>query len=398
MTEQRRAGRPDFWLIGVTAALVAVGLSAVYSASFALGYADYHNVNYFIVKQAEAAAIGVVLLFACYALPYGWLRGFSPLIMLCSLVALLAVLLPHIGVRSNGASRWIALGPLPPLEPSEFAKLAMVIYIAAWLAAKGDNIKSISLGVLPFCTMVGLVGGLILLEPDMGTAIVITLTTVTMFFVAGASLKHVLMLFVTGIAAGTPLMIQQGYRSSRMIAFLDPEKDPAGKGFHILQLLIALGSGGIKGLGWGASRQKFFYVPGAHTDGIFAIIGEELGFLGCVFVIGLFAIFVWRGLRASYRAARGQDRFASLLALGITCWIGYEAVINIGGITRSIPMTGVPLPLISYGGTAMMATLAAVGLLINVTRFLPAAEAEGRLPRRRAVTQTARLRRRTGRT
>ncbi len=357
---------------------------AVYSASFAIGYSDFNNVNYFITRQVISALAGLALMLVFMNIPYRHLQKLSPIIMLASLLSLLVVLVPHVGVRSNGATRWIALGPLPPLEPSEFAKLAMVIYISAWLSAKGEQVKKLSLGVLPFVMMVGLVGGLIMLEPDMGTAIVITLTTMTMFFVAGAALPHVLTLGLSGIAGGALLITVQGYRSARMLSFLQPEKYPDGAGFHILQLLIALGSGGVSGLGLGASRQKFFYVPGAHTDGIFAIIGEEMGFVGALLVILLFAGLIYRGFRAG---SRSPDTFASLLAVGITCWIGYEAVINIGGITRSIPMTGIPLPMVSYGGSALMATLAAVGVLLNISRNLGDESSPGRLiePRRRGA-------------
>jgi cell division protein FtsW len=363
------ARRPDYVLLAAVLALTAVGLLAVYSASFAIGMNDYHNPNYFIVKQAISAVIGLGLMFALMRIDYRYLRNLSPLIMLVSLLLLLVVLVPHVGVNSNGARRWIAIGPLPPLEPSEFAKLAMIIYIAAWLSAKGEQLQDVSLGLVPFVMMVGLIAGLILLEPDMGTAVVIALTTMTMFFVAGASLRHVLTLLLAGLLGGLLLILVEGYRSSRLLIFLNPEKDPAGAGFHIIQLLIALGSGGLHGLGLGASRQKFFYVPGAHTDGIFAIIGEEVGLIGALVVIALFALLVWRGFRAAFRA---QDNFAALVAVGVTCWIGYEAVINIGGITRSMPMTGIPLPLISYGGSALMATLAAVGILLNVTTRLRA--------------------------
>ena len=372
----RPGGRPDYLILALVLGLTAVGLLAVYSASFAIGYSDFGNVNYFIKKQVISAIVGICFLFIFMRLDYRALQRYSPLIMLLSLISLFVVLIPHVGVRSNGANRWISLGPLPPLEPSEFAKLAMIVYISAWLAAKGERVKQFSLGVVPFVLMVGLVGGLILLEPDMGTAIVIALTTTTMFFVGGAALPHVLTLVLSGGAGATLLVAVEGYRSARLLSFLAPEKDPAGAGFHILQLLIALGSGGWKGLGLGDSRQKFFYVPGAHTDGIFAIIGEEVGFIGAVIVIALFALLVYRGFRAAFRTS---DQFGSLLATGITCWIGYEAVINIGGITRSIPMTGIPLPLLSYGGSALIATLAAAGILLNITlheHARPVAQAE----------------------
>ncbi|HZQ35707.1 MAG TPA: putative lipid II flippase FtsW [Dehalococcoidia bacterium] len=375
-----RPGRPDHLLLALVLAITGIGLLAVYSASFAVGWNDFGNPNYFILRQALSAAIGLGLLAFFAWLPYPLLRRYSPLIMLLSLVTLFVVLLPHVGVRSNGANRWIALGPLPPLEPSEFAKLAMVIYIAAWLAAKGEHLKQVTLGVVPFVMMVGLVGGLILAEPDMGTTIVITLTTMAMFFIAGAALRHVFTLVASGVAGGVLLVLLEGYRSQRWEAFLDAEKYPSGAGYHILQLLIALGSGGLRGVGLGASRQKLFYVPGAHTDGIFAIIGEEAGFIGAVLVLLLFAALIYRGFRAGFKA---PDEFSRLLAIGITCWIGFQTIINIGGITRSIPMTGIPLPFLSYGGSALMATLAACGVLLNVSRH--AVEAPAPQPPREPV-------------
>jgi cell division protein FtsW len=364
-----RAGHPDFVLALVAALLTGLGLLAVYSASMAIGLSDYNNVNYFIVRQMAGAVLGVALLVFFARLDYHILKHWSPLIMLAALIGLTVVLLPHIGVNSNGASRWIAFGPLPPLEPSEFTKLAMVIYIAAWLSSKRDAVTRLSLGVIPFVLMVGLVGGLIMLEPDLGTTLVIVLTTSTMFFVGGAALRHVFTLVMAAAAGGLVMIAAGGYRSNRLfIAFLDPGKDPAGKGFHIIQLLIALGSGGLHGLGIGASRQKFFYVPGAHTDGIFAIIGEETGFIGAALVILLFAILIYRGFRASVAA---PDEFGALLATGITCWIAYQAVINIGGITRSIPLTGIPLPLMSYGSSALMSVMAALGVLLSISRYSP---------------------------
>jgi cell division protein FtsW len=364
----------------VVALLVGLGLLAVYSASMAIGLADYNNVNYFVVRQAAGATLGAVLLIFFARLDYHVLKPWSPMIMLVALLGLLIVLVPHIGVNSNGASRWIALGPLPPLEPSEFTKLALVIYIAAWLSSKKDAVQRFALGVMPFVLMVGLVGGLIMLEPDFGTTLVIVLTTWTMFFIGGAALRHLATLGLSGAAAGLLMIAVEGYRTNRLSSFFaDPHADPEGKGFHILQLLIALGSGGVHGLGIGASRQKFFYVPGAHTDGIFAIIGEETGFIGASIVIFLFAVLIFRGLRASVSA---PDEFGSLLAIGITSWIAYQAIINIGGITRSIPLTGIPLPLMSYGSSALMSVMAALGVLLSISRYQPKDTASS-LPERR---------------
>jgi cell division protein FtsW len=376
---QARPNRPDLVIAVVVLALTGIGLVVVYSASFAIGLNDFGNANYFIYRQVTGAVIGLAAMIVLSRLDYHLLRRTSPLILLAALFGLAFVLLPGLGHQSNGAARWIQLGPLPPVQPSEFAKLAMVIYIAAWLAAKGNQVKQFSLGVVPFVMMVGLVGGLIMLEPDMGTFLVIVLTTGTMFFVAGASLSHIFTLGLSGIAGGALLIAVEGYRAERLLSFLHAEKDPAGKGFQILQLLIALGSGGVRGLGLGESRQKFFYVPGAHTDGIFAIVGEELGFTGAVIVMGLFVFLVVRGFRAAVNA---QDEFGYLLGVGVTCWIGYQALINIAGITRSLPLTGIPLPFLSYGVSALVATLAAVGVLLSVSRY---ARDGNRAPRPRGL-------------
>lgn len=346
--------------------LVIVGLIAVYSASFALGQLEYGSPYYFVARQAMWAVVGTGLLVFLMRTDYHRLRGVSPLLMLAALAGLAAVLAPSLGVNRYGASRWIALGPLPPIQPSEFAKLALIIYVSAWLSSKSRNLRSFAAGLVPFVTMVGLVAGLIMLEPDMGTTIIIILTTVTLFFVAGGALSHLFALMSIGGVTAAFLVLTGGYRMDRVFAFVSPEADPAGKGFHILQLLIALGSGGVTGLGIGASRQKFFYVPGAHTDGVFAIIGEEMGFIGAMAVLLLFALLVYRGIRVMLNA---PDNFGSLLALGVTSWIAYQAIINIGGITRSMPLTGIPLPFLSYGGSALAATMAGVGILLSVSRY-----------------------------
>ena len=368
-------GRPDYVLALAIVLLTGLGLIAVYSASMALGLYDYNNANYFVVRQAIGTAAGSCLLIFFARLDYHRLKHWSPVIMFGALMGLTLVLVPHIGVESNGARRWIAVGPSITLEPSEFTKLALVIYIAAWLSSKKEAVRQLSLGVVPFVIMVGFVAGLIMLEPDLGTTLVVVLTTATMFFVGGAALRHIVALVVSGGLAGLILVAAEAYRSDRFVSFLDPEKDPAGKGFHIIQLLIALGSGGVHGLGLGASRQKFFYVPGAHTDGIFAIVGEETGFIGACIVLVLFATIVYRGLRTSMNA---PDEFGALLAVGITCWIAYQAIINIGGVTRSIPLTGIPLPLMSYGNSALLSVMAALGVLLSITRYRTGTEPASR--------------------
>jgi len=283
-----------------------------------------------------------------------------------TLIALALVLIPGIGMERNGSSRWLPLGPLPPLQPTEFAKLTVIIYISAWVATKGERIKNFSLGLLPFTVMMGIIGWLVIREPDMGTTVVLILIASTIFFLSGAPLSHLALLVAGGGLVVAVMVLAEGYRTDRITAFVSAEEDPLGTGFHTLQLLIALGSGGVSGLGWGASRQKFFYIPGAHTDGVFAVIGEEVGFIGAIAVILLFVLLIYRCLRIAIHA---RDQFGTLVALGMACWIAYQALINIAGVTRSLPMTGVPLPFISYGGSALAALMAGMGVLLNISRY-----------------------------
>ncbi|MEZ4552398.1 MAG: putative lipid II flippase FtsW [Dehalococcoidia bacterium] len=377
----RRHG-PDYLLLAVLTVLLVIGLIAVYSSSYALGYAEYGDPNYFIKKQVFFTALGLIGMFIAMNIDYRLLMRLSPLLMLGALIGLAAALLPGIGLEQNGARRWIALGPLPPLQPSEFAKVAVLIYMAAWLAAKGDTVRDLSLGVLPFVSMVGLIGALIMMEPDMGTAMMVALITGTLFFVAGAKLTHLIALVGSGIVMAMILILSHGYRADRLTAFTSAESDPTGVGFHALQMLVAFGSGGIGGLGLGVSRQKFFYIPGSHTDGVLAIIGEELGFIGVVVVLLLFIVFLARGLRIAMRA---PDRFGSLIATGVIAWIALQLLINVGGVTRSIPLTGIPLPFLSYGGSSIMALLIAVGVLLSVSRYAAIEDAERFEPTRGVV-------------
>jgi len=382
----RRRRAPDYALLAVIAMLLVIGLIAVYSSSYVLGYAQYGDANYFIRRQAIFAGLGVLGLIVAMNLDYRHLRGLSPLLMLVALAALAAVLVPGVGVEANGARRWIQLGSLPPVQPSEFAKLAVLIYLAAWLAAKGAMVKDFSLGVFPFVSMVGIVGALIMLEPDLGTTVMVGLITGTLFFVAGARISHVLALAASGAVMLVVLIAAGGYRMDRILSFTSAESDPSGLGFHTLQLLVAFGSGGIGGLGLGVSRQKFFYIPGSHTDGVLAIVGEELGLIGVLVVLGLFAIFLWRGWLIARRAS---DQFGSLLAVGVIAWVGFQMVINVGGVTRSMPLTGIPLPFLSYGGSSLAATLTAVGLLLSVSRYASLGARERAAPVRGAVRAPA---------
>ena len=296
---------------------------------------------------------------------YHVLKPLSPVFLALAAVALGISLMPQFSVAQYGAARWLRLGPLPPVQPSEFVKLAVVVGLAAWLSNPARHPSRFREGLLPPAIFLSLMTAAIVKQPDLGTALVILLTASTVLFLAGLDLKSLALIVMAG-AGGFALLVQNAaYRTERLASFLDPWQDPAGLGFHIIQLLIALCSGGIFGLGIGASRQKFFYVPGAHTDGIFAILGEETGFIGCLLVILLYAGLVYRGIRIVQHA---QDPFGQLLGAGIVSWIAYQTLINIGGITGSIPLTGIPLPLLSYGGSSLAATLAAVGILLSISR------------------------------
>jgi cell division protein FtsW len=363
-TSRLHAARPDYAILVTSLALVVIGLIFVYSSSFAIALAAFDDANYFLVRQTASALIGLAIMFGLMRFDYRYLRFVSPALMLAAVLSLAAVLV--IGNDAYGARRWISMGPLPPFQPSEFAKLALIIYISAWLASRGRDVQSFALGFVPFIFLVGVVASLILMEPDTGTATIVVMTTAALFFLAGASLTHLFALVGIAGVMGFMLIIGGGYRMDRILAFTSAENDPSGIGFHTLQLLIALGSGGIEGLGLGVSRQKFFYIPGAHTDGVFAIIGEEAGFIGVMVVIGLFAYLVYRGFRVAMNA---RDDFGYYLAMGIVSWIAFQALINVGGITRSIPLTGIPLPFLSYGGSSLVMIMAGIGVLLNVSRY-----------------------------
>ena len=365
------AGSPDWFLVGAVLALTFVGLVFMYSSSFAISLELYGETEFFAKRQLIGAAIGGVAFVVCSLVDYRAWRRLSPLIILAAVILLVAVLLPGIGYSQSGARRWIQLGGLPALQPSEFAKLAIAIYVAAWLASKGDDIKRIPLGLLPFAMIIGFVGFLLMAEPDLGTFVAIASMGVVMFFLAGASMGHMAVLAAGGVTVLLGIVFIIGYGMERIRAFLSAEEMAQEGGFQILNLVNTLGSGGLTGVGIGASRQKFFYVPSAHTDGVFAIIGEETGILGAMIVLSLFGLLVWRGIRAGMHAS---DRFGMLLAFGIISWFALQTFFNIAGITRTIVLTGIPLPFISFGSSALIATLAASGVLVSISRRARAKE------------------------
>ncbi len=278
--------------------------------------------------------------------------------LLGTLVLLLAVFLPGIGVRALGAHRWINFGFFI-LQPAELAKLTLVVYLSAWFSSHEQG------RLLSFLILIGMVVGLILIEPDLGTSIIIVATAVILYFASGAPVAHFGILLPILAVALVGLAIISPYRMARLTTFLHPNEDTQGASYHIHQALLALGSGGWLGVGVGQSRQKYEYLPEANTDSIFAIIGEEFGFVGAAAVILAFLFLIWRGFRI---AKRGPDGFGTLLALGVTVWIAVQTIINLSAMVALMPLTGVPLPFISYGGSSLIIELAAVGILLNISR------------------------------
>ncbi len=373
------ARRPDMYLIALTVVLTVAGLVAVYSASFVIALARFGDPNYYILRQLAFCAVGVAGLLVMMRMDYRMLRPLAVPLMVATMGMLFAVLI--IGQEAGGARRWIGVGELT-VQPAEFAKLTVIIYMAAWLSSKGANVRSFEHGLVPFVIILGTVSGLIMFQPNMGTTFIICVITVVMFWTAGASFLQMSALVSLGGVLMALLATVEGYRMNRLTAFFNAEADPQGTGFQTLQSLIAMGNGGWDGLGLGASRSKFFYIPESHTDGVFAIVGEELGLIATVSVVVIFMLFMVRGYQV---AGRARDDFGMLLATGITTWIAAQALLNIGGITRVIPLTGVPLPFLSFGSNALVAVMLAVGVLLSVSRFSRDRKSDGQQDRGRIV-------------
>ncbi len=355
-----KLNKPDYLLIGTIVSLSLFGLLMVYNSSVAMAIRDFGNQYYYLQEQTKWLILGLIIFILFSFIDFRVWKKLAFPIMLGTIVLLCIVLIPGIGIKALGAKRWINLGFFV-LQPAEFAKLSLIMYLSAWLAgAKKQKLFSF---LLLLCLFIGL----IMLEPDLGTTMIITLTSLAMFFYSGAAIQQFLFILpLFGIGA-TLLAVFSPYRLKRLLTFFNPESDPLGASYHIRQAIIALGSGGLFGLGLGQSRQKYEYLPEANTDSIFAIIGEELGFLGCVILILVYLFILWRGFRI---ARRVEDPFGRNLALGITTWIGIQMLINISAMVALIPLTGVPLPFVSYGGSSLIIMFAACGILINISRFV----------------------------
>ncbi|HYA99893.1 MAG TPA: putative lipid II flippase FtsW [Ktedonobacteraceae bacterium] len=360
----RIAGKIDGWLLIIVLTLLCIGIVTVYSASSFQAEHDLGDASYYFQRQLMWTILGVVAMLLTLRVDYRHWRRFSLVGMLIILPLLVIVL--KFGVNVYGASRWLSFGSFFTFQPSELTKLVLALYIADWLARKGDQVGTFLYGLVPFVLLVGVVLGLVLLENDLGTAIIIAGFATAMFFTAGANVMQ----FLLAVACAGLIFFKEAfssYRFYRMIGFINPFKDVTGINLQLYQALLAFGSGGWFGLGLGNSRQKTGYLPFPYTDSIFPIIGEELGFIGCAVIVMLFLALAFRGFRL---ARRTPDLYGALLATGITTWLVLQAIINIGANTGTIPYTGVPLPFISFGGSSLVVSLAAVGVLLNISRYI----------------------------
>lgn len=353
---QSQNKRMDLPLIITTGALVLFGLLMVYDASVIKGVNDFKDSFYYIRQQLIWMILGTVLLIIFAKFDYRKFRILAVPFLLFSILLMLAVFIPGLGVSGGGAHRWLRLG-FATIQPAEIIKLAGVIYLAVLFEKK--------IKLAPFIFLItGVAFITAVLQKDLGSTAVFISTAFAIYFAAGGAFWHLLLIIPIGVAA-VFLILTSDYRSRRILAFLNPFSDPQGYTYHILQVLIALGSGGVFGLGLGHSRQKFAYIPEVHTDSIFAIVGEELGFLGGAFVIALFVILLLRGFKIAQNAG---DSFGKILALGLISWLGIQAIINLSAMTSLLPLTGVPLPFISYGGSALVVNLIAIGILLNISK------------------------------
>lgn len=362
MSEVIRRGRPDFFLLFLTFLLVGFGLLMVFSASEITSSGNYHSIWYFTERQAIWAVLGTIFMFIFMSIPYQKFKTWFLPIFVSVLMLLCLVLL--IGTKINGHRSWFGVGSFG-IQPTEFAKLSLILYLAALISKKGDRIRDFKKGLLPLLLIVGIVTSLIMLQPDIGSDLVILLSSMIVLLVSGA---HVLQLLAVGLCfvpAGAYILLAKSYRLQRFTAYLHPWDNSLDSSYQLVQSLYAFGHGGLIGTGFGRGVQKMYYLPEAHTDFIFSTIGEEFGLIGCILFILVYLFFLWRGILISLRC---PDSFGTLTGLGIVAVIGVQALINLGGVTGSIPITGVPLPLISYGGSSLLICMASIGILLNISR------------------------------
>ncbi|MBP2031435.1 cell division protein FtsW [Clostridium algifaecis] len=360
----KNMGSIDFILFSTIMLLIAIGVVMVYSASSYMAFFDKNiqDSTYYLKRQGLWAILGTIFMFAAIKFDYHKIKKYTKILMIFSVILLLIVFAFE---ATKGAQRWIRFGSVG-FQPSEITKYIIVLYMAKSIEVKGGRkIGSFLYGVLPYLLVSGFYAGLVLAEKNLSIAAVIMIVTLIILYASGAKITHMVGVVLFVVLGGVAGIILEPYRMARFTSFLNPWADPKGKGYQLIQSLLALGSGGIWGVGLGKSRQKCYYIPEPHNDFIFSIIGEELGLIGCIIIITLFIIFIWRGIVTAIKAS---DTYGTILATGITSVIAVQAIINIAVVTGSMPVTGVPLPFISYGGSSLLFNMLAMGVLLNISR------------------------------
>ncbi|AJG98400.1 MULTISPECIES: stage V sporulation protein E [Clostridium] len=357
-----KMGEIDYGIFYTVALLLTIGVVMVYSASSYYAMFMYKDSMFFLKKELMAGVVGVIAMAVAMSVDYHKIKKYTAIIMIATIPILLAVFLFP---GTNGAQRWINLGPLS-FQPSELAKYVVVLFLARSLEVKGEGVKDFKTGIVPYLATSGFYAAIVLAEKNLSIASVIMIVTFLVLFAAGGRIKHLFGIVAPAlVAAAVAFTVLEPYRMKRLMSFTNPWKDPIGDGYQLIQSFYALGAGGVTGLGLGQSRQKTLYMPEPHNDFIFSIIGEELGLIGCICIILLFVIFVWRGISVAMKA---RDTYGTLLAIGITGVVAVQSLINIAVVTGSMPVTGVPLPFISYGGTSLVINMTAIGILLNISR------------------------------
>ena len=354
----------DYLLLCALVILLFIGIVMVYSSSsyYALYQKDIYNTDYYFLKEIMWSVVGIVGMFITMSIDYHIYKKITPWLVIVTLVLLVLVL--FIGANINGAVRWIRLGPLS-FQPSELAKYVLVLYLALLIDKRKNKIKQFLGGTIYYLCIAAVFAVLILLEKNLSITAIVMMVAFIMILVGGAKISHLASIIPVGLAAGIALIFSQSYRLQRLTSFLNPWADPSGDSYQLIQSLYALGSGGIFGVGLGNSRQKALFMPEPHNDFIFAIIGEELGLIGCIVIIIIFMFIVLRGVIIAIKA---RDNYGFFLAVGIISVIAIQAIINIAVVSGSMPVTGVPLPFVSYGGTSLVFNLGAMGILLNISR------------------------------
>lgn len=345
--------------------LVVFGIIMVFSASYYVAISDYGNPYYYLIRDSIWAVLGLIAFSFCVVFDYHHYRKFAPLLMILSLI-FLALTLTSLGHSVNGAARWLKVGPIT-FMPGEVAKICAILFTAKYLSDKPNRIRSFKDGVLPMVLLAGAYFGLIMKQPNMSTAITVGSIVVGIMFVAGLNIAYLIGIGITGCVGVLALIFSPGgaYRLKRMTSFMDPFADPLGTGWQVTQSLMALGSGGLFGVGLGKSIQKTLYLPEPQNDFIFAIIGEELGYIGCLILIAVYVVLIWR---CAHIALNAPDMFGMLVASGITIMFAVQVMMNIAVVTSSMPPTGIILPFVSFGGNALLLCMASMGIMLNISR------------------------------